>query len=63
MWGPVIFTPILYGMPFVLPESIAQWKYIIYGLLLIGILTLRPEGLIDKRLIKVLRQKISIGGS
>jgi branched-chain amino acid transport system permease protein len=62
MWGPVIFTPILYGIPLILPESIAEWKYIIYGLLLIGILTLRPEGLIDKRLIKALRHKISIGG-
>jgi branched-chain amino acid transport system permease protein len=52
MWGLVIATPILYGFPIILPSIIADWRYIIYGILLIGILSFRPQGLIDKELVK-----------
>jgi branched-chain amino acid transport system permease protein len=58
MWGVVIATPILYGFPLVLPQIIADWRYIIYGLLLILILIFRPEGIIDKELIKKIKDKV-----
>jgi branched-chain amino acid transport system permease protein len=52
MWGPVLFAPILWGIPLILPEVIAQWKDVIYGALLIGILIFRPEGVISKELVR-----------
>lgn len=57
MWGLILLTPILYGFPIILPSVIADWKYIIYGILLIGILSFRPQGIIDKELVR----KIKVG--
>ena len=48
MWGCLVFAPLLWGFPLVLPEAIAEWKDIIYGAILICILIVRPEGVIDK---------------
>jgi branched-chain amino acid transport system permease protein len=58
MWGLVVFTPIMYGIPLILPEVIAKWKYAIYGVILIAVLALRPKGLIDKSLIRVIKTNI-----
>ncbi len=52
MWGVLIFAPVLWGLPLVLPEAIAQWKDYIYGGLLIIVLIIRPEGVIDKKTIR-----------
>jgi branched-chain amino acid transport system permease protein len=52
MWGLVVFTPILYGMRLILPQAIAAWGNIIFGGLLILILILRPEGVIDKAVLR-----------
>jgi branched-chain amino acid transport system permease protein len=54
MWGVVIFTPILWGIPYILPESIAGLRLLIYGVLLGATLIIRSEGVIDKRLLKKL---------
>jgi branched-chain amino acid transport system permease protein len=51
MWGAVIFSPILWGIPLILPEAIAEWKDVIYGALLICILIFRPEGVINKEMV------------
>ena len=51
MWGAVVFAPILWGIPLILPQAIAEWKDIIYGALLICILIFRPEGVINKEII------------
>jgi branched-chain amino acid transport system permease protein len=51
MWGAVVFTPILWGIPQLLPESFQVYRNIIYGVLLGGVLLLRSEGVIDRRLI------------
>ena len=53
MWGVLIFAPILWGIPLLLPEAIAQWKDYIYGGLLIVILIARPEGVIGKEIIRL----------
>ena len=51
MWGLIIFTPILWGFPLLLPENIAVWKDSVYGVLLVVTMLLRPEGVITKKLI------------
>jgi branched-chain amino acid transport system permease protein len=48
-WGPVIAAPLLYGLPLLLPMEAASWKIVFYGVLLILILTLKPEGLVTRR--------------
>jgi len=58
MWGVVIFTPILWGFPLILPEQIAKWKDSIYGLLLIITMLILPEGIITKKLIFNMNMKI-----
>jgi len=52
MWGALVFAPILWGIPLILPEAIAEWKDVIYGGLLICILILRPEGVISKETVR-----------
>jgi branched-chain amino acid transport system permease protein len=52
MWGAVLFAPILWGIPLILPEAIAEWKDIIYGTLLICILISRPEGVVNKEMVR-----------
>jgi len=51
MWGVVISAPILAGLPLLLPSTIASWRQVIYGVLLILIILLRPEGLITRRML------------
>lgn len=58
MWGVVIFAPILWSISSFLPEAIIVWQDIIYGSLLIAIVILRPEGLIDKKLLRVVRLRL-----
>lgn len=47
-WGPLLIAPIIFGFPLFLPEQIATWKDLIYGVLLVIVLLVRPEGLITK---------------
>ena len=49
MWGPLLAAPVLWGLPLLLPQEVASWKMIIYGLLLIVILLVRPEGAITRQ--------------
>ena len=53
MWGVLIFAPILWGVPLILPEMAAQWKDYIYGGLLIVVLIARPEGVISKENVRL----------
>lgn len=55
MWGVIVFTPILWGIPLILPESFAAYRNFIYGVLLMGTLLLRSEGAIDRRFLRWLR--------
>jgi branched-chain amino acid transport system permease protein len=59
MWGVLIFSPVLWGFPLLLPEKIAAWKDFIYGILLISTMLFWPEGLITK---KVIRNVFRMGG-
>jgi branched-chain amino acid transport system permease protein len=57
MWGVVISAPILGGLPLLLPSAVASWRQVIYGVLLILIILLRPEGLITRRMLPSLKSK------
>jgi branched-chain amino acid transport system permease protein len=54
MWGALIFAPILWGIPLLLPEAAAQLKDYIYGGLLIVVLIARPEGVINKETVRLI---------
>jgi len=51
MWGVVVFTPILWAVSSFLPEGVSELRDLIYGVLLIVILIIKPEGVIDKIMI------------
>lgn len=57
MWGVVISAPILGSLPLLLPSTVASWRQVIYGVLLILIILLRPEGLITRRMLSSLKRK------
>jgi branched-chain amino acid transport system permease protein len=56
MWGALFLAPIVFGFPLVLPESIAMWKDVIYGVALALVMLSRPEGLITKRTVGAVSQ-------
>lgn len=49
LWGSLLLTPILYGVPLLFPPAIQAWRIVIYGALLILVLVLKPEGLVTRR--------------
>ena len=48
MWGVLLLAPVIWGFPLILPEVVADWKDVIYGVALATIMIFRPEGLITK---------------
>ncbi|MDC7124036.1 MAG: branched-chain amino acid ABC transporter permease [Spirochaetales bacterium] len=57
MWGPLIAAPLLWGFPLILPEKLQSWKIVLYGIFLILILLIKPEGLITREWIKKIKNK------
>ena len=56
MWGAVVFGPLLWGIPLILPKMVAEWREIIYGGLLIIILIWKPEGVIGKSTVQDIKK-------
>jgi len=52
MWGAVFAAPLLTGLPHWLPYEIANYARVIYGVLLITVLILRPQGVITRGLLQ-----------
>lgn len=61
MWGTIIAAPILYGGPLLFPEAVQKWRIVIYGVLLLVVLTLKPEGFITRKFVTTIGRKISFG--
>jgi branched-chain amino acid transport system permease protein len=59
LWGSLLLTPILYGVPLLLPNEIQAWRIVIYGALLILVLVLKPEGFITRRRIRSIETFLS----
>jgi len=57
MWGVIVSASILGGIPILLPVTISSWRQVIYGILLVLIILVRPEGLITKRMLWNLKGK------
>jgi branched-chain amino acid transport system permease protein len=52
MWGVIISAPFLWGISQFLPKNLTGLSIIIYGVLLILMLLVRPGGIIDRKTIK-----------
>ncbi len=46
---PLIAAPILYGVPLFFPPAVQSWRIVIYGVMLILVLVLKPEGFITRK--------------
>ncbi|MDR1893838.1 MAG: branched-chain amino acid ABC transporter permease [Spirochaetales bacterium] len=57
-WGPLLAVPILWGIPLIMPESLQVWKNVFYAVILIGILMLKPEGVITRPLLRRLNNLV-----
>jgi branched-chain amino acid transport system permease protein len=58
MWGAVIAAPVLYGISLILPPEVASWRIVIYGVILIAMLTMKPEGFITRRMAFKIENKL-----
>ena len=52
MWGAFLAAPVLWGFPLILPEALQSWNIVIYGVLLIVVLVIKPEGIVSRPLVK-----------
>ena len=59
MWGAFLAAPILWGFPLILPEALQSWNIVIYGVLLIVVLVIKPEGIITRPMVKKLESLLS----
>jgi branched-chain amino acid transport system permease protein len=59
LWGVVLAAPVLYGVPLLFPPEIASWRIVIYGVLLILVLVLKPEGFITPRFVYTIETFLS----
>lgn len=50
-WGMFFFAPILWLFPEFFPTAIAEFRNIMFGLIIIIFLLIRPKGLITKRMV------------
>ncbi|MFZ3109948.1 MAG: branched-chain amino acid ABC transporter permease [Rectinemataceae bacterium] len=51
LWGSLLMAPILYGVPLLFPPEIQSWRMVIYGVILIVILVVKPEGFITRKFV------------
>ena len=56
-WGALLAAPVLWGLPLLFPEELQSWKVVIYGVLLIVILVIKPEGIITRKLLRKIGAK------
>jgi branched-chain amino acid transport system permease protein len=57
MWGVPIFAPILWGIPEFAPAFIGQFRNIMFGVIIITLLILWPQGMITKDTLRRLRAR------
>lgn len=60
MWGGAVLTPILYGVPLLMPASVQAWRIVIYGVALVLVLVLKPEGFITRKFVVSLERSLSV---
>jgi branched-chain amino acid transport system permease protein len=58
MWGVLLGTPILWAFYVFLPREITAFKETVYGILLILVMVLLPNGVLTKPLLRSIRNKI-----
>ncbi|MDC7227083.1 MAG: branched-chain amino acid ABC transporter permease [Spirochaetales bacterium] len=59
LWGALLAAPILWGFPLILPEALQSWNIVIYGVLLIVVLVIKPEGIITRPTVKKIESLLS----
>ena len=62
MWGALLAAPILWGFPLILPEALQSWNIVMYGVLLIIVLVIKPEGVITRTMVKKMESLLSRRG-
>ena len=56
MWGVTVSAPVLWSIGQFLPKNMTGLSVIVYGVLLIVMLLVRPSGIVDRRILKKIRQ-------
>ena len=58
MWGVVFSALFLGGVPILLPSAVSSWKTLIYGILLVSIILIKPDGLITRKFLWKSKNKL-----
>ncbi|MFW6029004.1 MAG: branched-chain amino acid ABC transporter permease [Halanaerobiales bacterium] len=58
MWGVIPAAILLGGVPVFLPSAVSSWKILIYGVLLIAVILINPEGIITRKMLWKLKTKV-----
>lgn len=58
MWGVVVSVPIFEGLQLVLPSGVASWRQVIYAVTLIVVILVLPGGLVTKRMLVRVGEKL-----
>lgn len=56
IWGPIFGATFLTSMPEVL-RGVEDYRYLIYGVIIVAMMAFRPQGLIDNHTLKFLRKR------
>lgn len=51
LWGSLLAAPILYGIPLLFPSEVQSWRMVIYGVILVLVLVLKPEGFVTRKFV------------
>ena len=61
IWGAFLAAPLLWGFPLILPESLQAWNIVIYGVLLVVVLLIKPEGFITRPMVMKVETLLRFG--
>ena len=59
MWGVVFSALLLGGVPVLLPSFVSSWRILIYGVLLLSVILIKPEGIITRKMIWKIKEKVN----
>ena len=59
LWGSLVFAPILYGVTLLFPAEVQSWRIVIYGVILMAVLVLKPEGFVTRKFVYSIEKRLS----
>jgi branched-chain amino acid transport system permease protein len=59
-WGLLVSVPVLWGVPLLLPQEVQSWRVAMYGVALLAVVLLRPQGFVTRETLRATGRRFSI---